>query len=344
MPPESFVCKPIGPQNLAEEPPPIWSLKAETSRETESIREFADLNKLAEQPCSSGKVAYPLSLGKDAPKAYPVLPEKMPATGNAGTTRIANPLVPGFPTTMVPDALYHVAAMSSTIRIGAAIDLNVAAPEIEEAGLSHSIGQINMSGPEGSGYTVELGWRANRWWEGTRLFTFVNKDNYAPGGAPRGHCYNCHFVPLAGADYVMGQELIPSGPPFNTQTLRFGLFLWETNWWVWVGDQWIGYLDGDFWSDNFLYSGEHLFYGEVYNGEDAEGDTDMGNGSWASSSSASIMRNPTSTTYKNGSFRHLDESLHDPLMQFWPTNPNFYTGMDVSQDGRTWRFGGPGSN
>jgi len=184
-------------------------------------------------------------------------------------------------------------------------------------------------------YSVELGWRAEAI-GGPRIFTYVNKDDYQSHGLPGGSCYNCHFVPVPGAQYTPGQNLVPTAPPNNLITLKFGLREVAGNWWVWVGDQWIGYLEGSFWPEPFTVSERHSYYGEVY--DPGPGVTDMGNGNWGYSNQASLMKNPDAETFKNGQW-HTRQETADRL---WGLGDR-YIGGNLSENGRNWKFGGPGT-
>ncbi|HTU16029.1 MAG TPA: neprosin family prolyl endopeptidase [Solirubrobacterales bacterium] len=235
----------------------------------------------------------------------------------------------------------YVSKYYDTDTHGVSIEINVANPEVEESGVSQSIAQLAASGEVGDMDTVELGWRVSRWEAGPRLFTYVNKDNYATHGQPGGDCYNCNFIPLPGADYVPGQALVPSS--ISTETLQFGVRLIDDNWWVWVGDQWIGYLDGDFWPGTTEYSNSHVFYGEVY--DDGEGTTDMGNGRWGHELNSSVMMNPTASYFKNGGWVTVDEPI-DPTRgsPLWSSVASRYDGYEAyGARSRSWKFGGPGT-
>lgn len=343
LPAKEFICKPIGPENRLEPPPPLAFPEGESAEESRALRTYAENAKLSRGYCSRGAIAVPNSTIKSAPKMHPPrtgLPEAGPKRAPMSST--ASHTTDRYE--LETEKYRWVSKGFWNHSEGASVEMNVADPEVEEKGLSHSIAQITMTGLDLSGDTVELGWRVTRWQPEPRLFTYVNKDDYTSHGERGGDCFNCHFTPVVGADYLPGQALPISPPPDNDVTLLLALRQVGGNWWVWVGDQWIGYLDGDFWSGEFTSSPYHSFYGEVF--DDGTGKTDMGNGNFGSTIDGSLMRNPTYSFFKDGQWHDRKEPFAGGQgSPVWSSHPSLYDGYgdDPNGYGRTWKFGGPGS-
>jgi hypothetical protein len=238
--------------------------------------------------------------------------------------------------------------------LGGSIEISIGSVETPSGhyeigpGGSHSLGQLAFANDGTVADTVELGWdidphietfeaRSGEPLDHLRphLFTFVNRDGYSS----KEDCYDCHFVPSVGAKFVPGQRLVSTGP--NT-TYKFAVVYREFQWWVWFGNEWIGYLEGNFWSGGgtteFRQSKYHLYYGEVF---DNRGDnTDMGNGDFGGNEAATLMRNPvgfptaqTSQTEELGTGNHVSPESDAGVA---------YGIGNISADRRSWRFGGPG--
>lgn len=333
---DQYVCRPITKENL-KAPPPIEpdASRGENARQTQMIRQFAEEAKLSESPCAPGQVPYPRQGDENVQHPGPGFsPEREEKSAPVAPPR------DGTYASEVQGGYRYVGAMFETPSLGGFVDINVARPPEVSSPRGHSIGQILFAGIMGSGYTVELGWQSHLGYYGgsPRLFTFVNKDHYSSYGSPGGDCYNCHFVPLPGADYVLGQELPVAAPPLNFVTLKFGLVQLEGDWWVWVGDQWIGYLEGEFWPEPFSYAWYHNYYGEIF---DLGHATDMGNGYLGTDERASVMANPQAVTYKDPNYQLQDEELSFWAENYW-TDIWGYMGGNVSEDRDRWKFGGPG--
>lgn len=338
LPAELYDCRPVGPENRIKPPPPLVPRKGPESYSA-TQRAFVEENKLAENPCPAGKLAYPedpFSENPDLvapphPAGYD--PTVVKGSGYAGSDE---PDPPGY---------RYVSKQFNDFAHGVSIEMSIDDPEINmDAFRAHSIASIHMAGHPGSGDGVELGWRKFRYQRETRLFIFVKKDAYQTYGQPGGDCYNCHFVPYYGADYVPGQELEISSS--NQDTMRMGITVFDGNWWLWVGDQWIGYVDSAFWlPDKTVYTPLHQFFGEVYDDEDSS--TDMGNGEWGSSGAGSLMRDPQITRqYKDGTWQTLDQPVNPPSSSLWNSHEHLYDhwSPDPPSSQTYWKYGGPGSH
>lgn len=341
LPADLYDCRTIGPENRIEPPPPLVPAKGPESY-SRAEQHFLEANKLKEDPCPAGKVPYPEA------NPFPAAPPHPRGFGSGGTAekpelRNAAAAPRSDNPNSNPANYRYVEKTYDDYANGVSIDMNVADPEIEEAGLSHSIAEVYMAGTPNPVYSVELGWMANRWREGPYLFTFADKDNYVSYGQPGGDCYNCGFIPWIDAEYVPGQALVPSED--GTETLRMGITLNNGHWWIWVGDQWIGYIGRGFWPERSEYSSSHSFYGEVYDG--GTGKTDMGNGTWAYEPGASIMKDPAIHVYKNGSTNTIYQPVTpNNAWMPWDSDENMYTyWTNQTEDQLTWwKFGGPGTN
>jgi len=327
---DSYSCRPVTEENLKPPPPPLPMPTGDTGKETRVLRDFADASKLDDEPCAAGRIAYPLAAGGvhgPGPAAYESA--KLQRTRSADAEESSD---------WVWDGFSYVDTYFNSVGIGGFVKMNVAQPKVSRATgrTNHSIAEISFLRYPTDGYTLELGWRVLSGPEKRpQLFTFVNKDHYASYGDPGGDCYDCHFVPAAGADYVPGQFLVPSDN--NLETLQLGALYWNDDWWIWVGDQWIGYIEGSFWPDPFNFTAKRYIYGEVY---DLSRTSEMGNGVLGTEPGASLMADPTVLTYKDGQLLPHAETMSDQHGLFWGNE--IYAGGNISEDRTSWKFGGPG--
>jgi hypothetical protein len=164
------------------------------------------------------------------------------------------------------------------------------------------------------------------------LFTYVNKDGYKSNGAEGGDCYDCHFVPKYETKVIPGEVLSTT-----TYNMSMGVQYRNGNWWIWFGDQWIGYINGDFWEGKYTSGQLETDYGEV-DDNPKEPTSQMGNGDFGSNSQATTMTAPILFLSLN---QYETTGLHNP-----PANeetPQDYSIGDINSGRTLWHFGGPGA-
>ncbi len=294
---------------------------------------------LAKEPCPAGQVPYPTTVvGAQHPGPFGA---ESPSSGASGASSKASAGTPSAPPAGGGGSGFYYTgshwAILKTYGIGAYI--SIGSPKIGSgAKKEHSLGQILV----GDGFainTVEFGWTVDQSFGGTapHLFTYVNKDGYVSNGQPGGDCYNCHFVPVAGAKYVPGQTLSPSGTPIS-----FFTYYTQGNWWLYFNGEAIGYLEGSFWPSGFHEGLLSAAYGEVY---DPNGTTvtAMGNGLRGTEPGALSVLTPeiftTSSLYPGGVVDGTVSGSQGPLED---SAPGWYNSGNVRSDGRGWAWGGPG--
>jgi hypothetical protein len=318
-PPASYKCRAATAENKIEAPAPPW----EVSGKMPTAQEEALVNS-APQLCPSGQVAEPIT------------------TGTATAPRI-----PGVSATgqILPDVAaegtnyFYTGDDWQKKTVGMEFGEEIAQPKVSSFANAHSLGQLAVANnPETVEKTVEMGWTVapSLFSEddptSPHLFTYVNKDDYKSNGEAGGDCYDCHFVPRYEAKIVPGEVL-----GTTTYNLSMAVQYKNGNWWVWLGDQWIGYLNGDFWEGKYTSGQLETVYGEVYDNS-SEPTSQMGNGNFGSSSLATTMTAPILFLSLN---QYETTGLHKP-----PANeptPQYYSIGDISPGRTIWHFGGPGS-
>jgi hypothetical protein len=153
----------------------------------------------------------------------------------------------------------------------------------------HSISQLWASQGSGSSLaTVETGWIVDPgWWRDgyPHLFEFHTGDDYQDA---QHDCYNaCGFVGSSGSPIVVGERL-----PTNGSQAVFGTELYNSNWWLYYGGYWYGYIpqSDTSWNGNPLISVQTAEAGgEVSTGLGQCPSTQMGNGTWGHKSGSGTV-------------------------------------------------------
>lgn len=337
-----YECRTVTAENRLEPPPPIWQSKGEPEPPASIVQADA----LAKAPCPAGEIAYPK--GYSAPhggRAVKLNGEIVAGSAAAEAYRQntdgPNYTPEGSPNSVSPDVgenseNYRYVSMNWVASsIGGGFKVQVAEPHVDEhqGGFNtHSIAQLAYASGPNNLRTVELGWdvepKAFSGDKRAHLFTFVNRDGYDS----KADCYDCEFVPLEGAQFYPGQVLEPTSIP-----IEFAVEYKENNWWVYVYNQWIGYLKGSFWNNEFTHPSEHAYYGEMYSEEPGYPIDAMGNGLFGESEGSIKMSSPyhlTSTTSA------ATETL--ATAERFVSNSNYYTYGRVPVGENEWHFGGPG--
>lgn len=196
-------------------------------------------------------------------------------------------------------------------------NIHVTKPEVGANDI-HSLAEITVQSADESD-AVEVGWMVSRGVNGDadpHLFVFRWIDDQ-PG------CYNACGWTQYSSTVKPGDTLPVEGQK------RFGIQFFEGNWWVAYNSEWIGYFSGSLWGNQWTKGGVTQWFGEVAAGS-ASSCTDMGNGEFADSSTASRVGSISQT---NG-----PEPVASVRTRF---GDGRYSTLSLSD--RTFRFGGPGS-
>jgi neprosin-like protein len=226
-------------------------------------------------------------------------------------------------TLVVSTAYFYSEAYQLAVADGAFAWITVTKPAVS-AGDYHSLAEIAVSSSD-SRQVVEVGWTVDRSLNGDsypHLFVFHWVDDQPT-------CYNaCGFVRYYNQlGYYAGMRLPLSAVGVGEY---FSIRHSGGNWWIAYNNQYIGYYPDSLWSGAFTKSGGMQWFGEVA-ASTAAPCTDMGNGAFAASATASRM-------YNAG----LWGATVQPNLTARPaTNAAYYT--VVKSDSRSVRFGGPGA-
>jgi len=257
----------------------------------------------------AARPATPAAIGVYAPKAKPP-----PLPGSAADDRAGE-----LGTAAATQFLYAQAAQTATSG-GAFAWFDVARPPLSTSD-AHTLAELAVSSADGK-QIVEVGWTVDR---------AVNNGSAEPhlfvyhwvDGQPT--CYNgCGFVPRAGGGGPAGKKLTPGTVQYLTIRHAPGA------WWISAdGVGWLGYFPDSLWGGRFTQAGVQQWFGEVA-ASSATPCTDMGNGLFSSSTSATRI-------YNIG----LWDSPATPSIVTGHTHPSYYTATRT--DGRSMRHGGPGA-
>lgn len=340
--PDAYECRKASAENYLTPPEAaVRAFEGQVSKYVERVEPAAlspaRRESLEKAPCAPGQVAYP------RPVDGAVHPDGLGADGASPASVDASPgsSAPAAPPSGGSGTGYYYTgsnwAVVRTYGLGAY--LSIGSPKIGSgAKAEHSLGQLAI-GDSFALKTVEFGWTVDHAFgdANPHLFTYVNKDGYASNGEPGGDCYNCHFVPLAGAKYVPGQTLSPTATP-----LSFFVYYGEGKWWLYFNGEAIGYLEGSFWPGGFTEGLIASVYGEVYD-LSTPTVTAMGNGLRGTEPGALSALTPEIFThsflYPGGVVDGAVSGAEGPLDD---NAPGWYNSGNVRSDGRGWAWGGPG--
>ena len=210
--------------------------------------------------------------------------------------------------------------------------MSVAQPYVEARNRDHSLAEIAyFSGPNFLN-TIELGWDVDPQAFGTHhpvLFTYINNNGYTGGEDG----YNKDFVPVTGNHFTPGQILEAAEKP-----IEFGVKYEGGNWWLYVYDQWIGYIPGTFWRGEFTKSHEHQIYGEVVEPGHNYRNLAMGNGLFGESVGSVKMVSPEHFPTVNSA---ATETLAETNLKK-ASDESLYTFGRIPIGKNEWHYGGPG--
>jgi hypothetical protein len=186
----------------------------------------------------------------------------------------------------------------------------------------HSLNEVGVESSDGQ-QAVEVGWIVSPPMYGdsaTHLFFDVWINGQFQG-------YGADVTPVQNScEY--GETLQPN------QTQEFGIAQYDGYWWVSYGDQWCGAFADSLWNSDFTSGGLTQWFGEVYAANTSSPCTQMGDGQWASSSSAAEV---SDLELLQGS----DLTPATPSFTTFATNPAYYSVHTVSNT--AFRYGGGGA-
>jgi len=320
--PGLFKCKPVTAANELSPPPPLTTTPAEQA-----------LVKGAKRPCPEGQVADPVPVGRGAKHGFggkhPVASSGQdPMQEAAGAA--APPESAEEERCKAGGCYWYAESEYQKFAIGEEYTTAISEPAISDFPGAHSVDQLGVGGGLGGNTnTMEEGFDVDHSgiWpslpNNPHLFIFVNHDKYTS----ESDCYDCNFVPAQFATIVPGEAFEPTKTKISL-AVRY----YQGNWWVWAG-QWLGYVEGSFWSGKFTKGSNEAVWGEVYDAESGP-TSQMGNGLPGSNSEATAMTAPVV-------FKNETENLSTKL-QATVTNAAYYSIGSVNSTKTEWHFGGSG--
>lgn len=217
-----------------------------------------------------------------------------------------------------------------------------------------TVGSAPQADGSSRGQTVEAGWMHYPYLvnNGPFLFTYYTTNGYSQQGDNKGgyNSFQAGWVQVD-KDIYPGIHFGPLSQRGGAQyefTLQYQLF--QGNWWLYVGDRFIGYYPASVFSQGVdpnqtlaTHSDVILFYGEVVNSQDGLTTTDMGSGNFPESGfgQAAYIRN----------IIYIDEAGngqgYDAHGAFVISDTNRYRLQDHWNSGTDWGshmfLGGPGA-
>ena len=204
-----------------------------------------------------------------------------------------------------------------------------------------SLSQQWYVGGSGSGLqTAEIGWQNYPQLYGSEnsaLFIYWTADGYNSTG-----CYNltCGAFVQVNSNWHFGGGFSNYSTVGGPQYLvSLGFYLYQGNWWLAAGNDWVGYYPGS------IYRGGQLSrYAQIFDmGGEVVGATHyppMGSGQWASAGW------PYAAYHRSILWRDAANGGHNPALTRSQPSPSCYSATAPTWGGPTWKtyffFGGPG--
>jgi len=229
------------------------------------------------------------------------------------TGRKERPPMPGEIT--IAAAYFYGTSSQFAVADGMFANMTVAQPFLSTTDF-HTLAELAAESADGR-QIVEVGWTVDRGLNGDtnpRLFVFHWVDGVAT-------CYN-------GCGFVQYSATIRPGAWLGNGTHSFTIQHYQTNWWIRLNSEWIGYFPDSLWGGRYTRTGLHQWFGEVAANFGAPC-TDMGNGLFASSASAASISGMSNI---NGPAVNKSTSA---------TTPAYYSAMSTGST--SMRYGGPGA-
>lgn len=224
------------------------------------------------------------------------------------------PLMPGQISTAALTYFYGT-SYQYAVADGMSANMTVAQPFLASADF-HTLAEMAAQSADGR-QIVEVGWTVDRGLNGDtkpRLFVYHWVDR-TPS------CYN-------GCGFVQYSPTIQPGAWLGNGTHSFTIQHYQGNWWIRLNSEWIGYFPDSLWGGRYTRTGLHQWFGEVAANSGAPC-TDMGNGLFASSTSATSI---SAMSNINGPAVSKSTSA---------TSPAFYSALSTGT--ASMRYGGPGA-
>jgi hypothetical protein len=232
------------------------------------------------------------------------------------TTTVVPPAPPGAKKAVPNNVYFHYALGAQEAQVdGTWANLSIAKPVLAQ-GDYHTLAELAVQSADGR-QIVEVGWNVDRSVNGDsdpHMFVYYWKDRQPS-------CYNACGFTMYSTNVKPGDTL-----PVGVQK-RFGIQHSGGVWWIAYDSEWIGYFPDSLWNGNYTQGGLVQWFGEVASA-DSTPCTEMGNGQWASSGSATRIG---SISFTNG-----------PAVNFTPRSTSSYYSVQALSD-RTFRYGGPGA-
>jgi hypothetical protein len=279
----------------------------------------------APAPTSKGAAGADVSAATTLAKPPSVPPSSRQSTVTAGVTKPVasyrpkgSPPLPGAQPQSSVNALTYLYGNSYQYATadGSYAYYTVAQPFLA-SGDFHSLAEMAAQSADGQ-QIVEVGWTVDPGLNGDynpHLFVYHWVDR-TPS------CYN-------GCGYVQYSATITPGMavPVGGQQL-FAIEHYQGNWWIYYGTEWIGYYPDSLWGGRYTSMGLNQWFGEVAANSSAPC-TDMGNGQFPSSASATAI---SSITFFAGPAVSITS---------YGTSPSYYNAQATSSNSA--RYGGPGA-
>lgn len=248
---------------------------------------------------------------QDPPSVDSATTKTSTPAGRAG--RKERPPTPGEITTAA--TYFYATSHQFAVADGMFANMTVAQTFLSTAD-SHTLAELAAESADGR-QIVEVGWTVDRSLNGDtnpRLFVFHWIDGVAT-------CYN-------GCGFVQFSPTIRPGAWLGNGTHSFTIQHHQGNWWIRLNSEWIGYYPDSRWGGRYTRTGLHQWFGEVAANSGAPC-TDMGNGQFASSASATSISGMSNI---NGPAVSKSTSA---------TTPAFYSASSTGS--ASMRYGGPGA-
>lgn len=219
-----------------------------------------------------------------------------------------------------PATTHYVYAYGYQYRtaIGSSANFSQSKPYLSTAD-SHTLAEMAGESSDGR-QIVEVGWTVDRGVNAGDINPHLFVYHWVNGA---GSCYNgCGWVQVSATRYPGMPVTVTSTPQ------QYAMEYYQGNWWVWYQSEWIGYFPSSLWNNTYIQVGLTQWFGEVAASSTAPC-TDMGNGSFGTSSSSAVISN---IYFINGPFA---------TPSFGATNTSYYNTGTAS--GATFHYGGPGA-